>query len=330
MILHPTIANGCVGAWCPSVGYTGYTLRDRSGLKNDGVLTNMDSGTDWVASSHQLALDFDGSTNGVALADSDAFDFGAGDFTFSAWVRHTSASSTRTIVGKDLASNRQFNFYVLANVLGVNYFVGATNVSAVDSASLTLSTWQHVCAQRVGDSFQFWVNGLPRTVGTTTGTHGTMNSTTTLPYIGQRAFVGSESRFIGQLDDILIHKRALAPTEIGYLALRRGIAYEPPRRPTYRKSTSVPQTISLGIATETDSELGVTVLNPQSVSLGIAAEVDSALALSILNPNTITLGIATETDAALGLTIVESEAVQPSWTRTYFSTLPTYTSGLNP
>jgi len=58
---NPNLWKGLVGAWMPSFGVTGGTLKDVSGNGNDGTLTNMDAATDWVATSKGLALDFDGS-----------------------------------------------------------------------------------------------------------------------------------------------------------------------------------------------------------------------------------------------------------------------------
>jgi len=57
---HPNLWDGLVGAWMPSLGVTGETLRDVSGYGNHGTLTNMDAATDWVATSKGLALDYDG------------------------------------------------------------------------------------------------------------------------------------------------------------------------------------------------------------------------------------------------------------------------------
>ena len=53
---HPNPWDGLVGAWMPSLGVTGETLRDVSGNGNDGTLTDMDAASDWVATSKGLAL----------------------------------------------------------------------------------------------------------------------------------------------------------------------------------------------------------------------------------------------------------------------------------
>jgi len=72
---NPDLWDGLVGAWMPSLGVTGDTLRDVSGNGNHGTLTNMDAATDWVATSKGLALDFDGSDDYVELSALDITDF---------------------------------------------------------------------------------------------------------------------------------------------------------------------------------------------------------------------------------------------------------------
>ena len=45
--VSPTLLHGLVGAWCPALGPSGYTLLDRSGRGHHGTMTNMDAATDW-------------------------------------------------------------------------------------------------------------------------------------------------------------------------------------------------------------------------------------------------------------------------------------------
>ena len=69
---HPNLWDGLAGAWMPSLGVTGDTLRDVSGNRNDGTLTNMDAASDWVATSKGLALDMlspDDSINAGFMSD---------------------------------------------------------------------------------------------------------------------------------------------------------------------------------------------------------------------------------------------------------------------
>ena len=61
------LLTGLVGAWCPSLGPSGYTLLDRSGRGNHGTLTNMDAASDWVGTPGGWALDYDGTNDYVQL-----------------------------------------------------------------------------------------------------------------------------------------------------------------------------------------------------------------------------------------------------------------------
>lgn len=64
---NPDLWTGLVGLWAPYLGPTGSKLFDWSGRKNNGTLTNMDPGTDWVESPYGYALDFDGNNDFVSL-----------------------------------------------------------------------------------------------------------------------------------------------------------------------------------------------------------------------------------------------------------------------
>lgn len=81
---HP-LARGLVGAWLMNEG-TGDTVWDYSGNQNTGTLMNMDPATDWVATQHGEALDFDGSTNQYAIIDGSNPLFSSTDFSFNLLV----------------------------------------------------------------------------------------------------------------------------------------------------------------------------------------------------------------------------------------------------
>jgi hypothetical protein len=78
-----------VGRWCASAGATGFTLVDRSPMKNHGALTSMDPPTDWVVSGGKLALDLDGSNDYIQCGTIPAR---ITNFTASCWIRANSGS----------------------------------------------------------------------------------------------------------------------------------------------------------------------------------------------------------------------------------------------
>ncbi len=85
---YPGLWDGLVGAWFPSLGPTGLTLRDIGGYDNHGTLTLMDPATDWVTTERGWALDFDGVNGIVSIPHSNIFDF-SGPFSVGLLFRFT-------------------------------------------------------------------------------------------------------------------------------------------------------------------------------------------------------------------------------------------------
>jgi hypothetical protein len=61
---YPGLWRGLVAAWLPSLGPSGGELFDTSGYKNNGALTNMNVGSDWIPTLDGYALNF-GGTNAL-------------------------------------------------------------------------------------------------------------------------------------------------------------------------------------------------------------------------------------------------------------------------
>jgi hypothetical protein len=101
------ILQGLIGAWCPSLGPSGYTLLDRSGRGNHGQLQNMDAGSDWVGTAGGWASDFDGTNDYVSLP---SFSI-ANELTISAWFY--ARSTSQAILFNKQPTNTAFNFLIL-------------------------------------------------------------------------------------------------------------------------------------------------------------------------------------------------------------------------
>lgn len=90
----------------------------------------------------------------------------------------------------------------------------------------------------------------------------------------------------------------------------QAIARDPfgPFRPQRRVSVLVPaagQTVTVGLATETDTAFGVGAAKNQSV--GLASETDSGLGVTA--QKTVTVGLSLETDTSFGVTAAKDQAV---------------------
>ena len=243
----PELWRGCIGAWAPSLGVTGATLRDQSGRGIDGALTNMDPGTDWVTSDGKYALDFVGGTSAnehVLLGNMPA----APEWSVSAWLRWNGLSGNfavpvamkfGAVAGMGIANISPGSHQVL-----YGNAVSATGVYGSASGELV-----HIVASWDGTTQRLYANGSLRTGGTTDTGYATAVSALAYGY--------STRRFAGQVDDVRAYNRALNPNEIKTLSLRRGIAYERKSRRFYSVPAAGTTAAITGTATGTIDEADI-------------------------------------------------------------------------
>jgi hypothetical protein len=220
---YPSLWDGCVGAWAPSLGATGSRLFDHSVYGNHGTLTDMDPASDWVVSGGKGALDFDGYD--------DYIDFGSpqalanSKTSISVWIKPSSLVGYRLIYGL----NNFPKLYIDPS--------GRIVLFSDDAANTILSNnvWTHVVATSDGANTRYFLNGISD--GVVANMPWSISASTTL--IGKDTASNSQF-FFGQLDDIRVYNRALTPSEIQLLATRRGVAYESKRRLAVRSGAASP------------------------------------------------------------------------------------------
>lgn len=167
------------------------------------------------------SLAFDGNGDYLRVADNDAFEIGAGDFTFEAWIYLTGYSANYSgnfiamIACKDSAqtgAGRAFAFSIIGTAsswtgLGVTLFASnTTSTGTTGSFAFGLNTWYHVAAVRSGSTVRLYVDGNDVGGGTNTRT---VQATTTLVTIGAEDpfYQGSFAYwFPGYIDDLRITK----------------------------------------------------------------------------------------------------------------------------
>jgi hypothetical protein len=208
----------------PPVGYWkfdeagGYVAYDSSGNNLKGTLTNMDPSNDWVQGKVGKALDFDGNDDYVNIGDTSLVDFGAGNFSLSAWVRRDTTGGQDIIIGKDnsTAGTRQLNLLITStNKARVIYFISTDSPVYLDSTSSIIdNSWHYIVGQRNGNSFEIYIDGVLDASGTTSGSHGTMQSTSAYLQIGRRQYSGSTDEFDGAIDGVRIYNYARTAAQI--------------------------------------------------------------------------------------------------------------------
>lgn len=233
---YPSLRQGLVGSWCPSLGASGLSLIDRSGRGNHGTLTNMGGQDNWRASGSGVALNFDGTDDLALISSSQPYQFASGQsFTASAWI-YPASNKNHSIIS---FGNNGWDIYVAIG----NYLEFAkTNVVNAGSTAATnavpLNKWTHMAITNVvGSTVEFFINGV--SVRSTA-------FTSSYTYTTEFRLGSTHNQTLawnGQLDDMRVYSRALTPAEIRLIASRRGIGLTPlPDR-----SAGLPRKLSVNV-----------------------------------------------------------------------------------
>lgn len=244
---HPNLWDGLVGAWMPSLGVTGETLRDVSGNGNHGTLTNMDAATDWVATSKGLALDFDGSNDYATIGNVLNI---SGGISISSWVNldvFPSGSGRSLIVSKGydgtdeayhlgFAGGSLLRFYTFNSTLGIR--------GVVYTHSFSVSRWYNIVGTFDESIWRLYIDG----VNVINVTDPVALRVTSQPLIiGASSLSGSVSRFFnGSISNTSIYNRALSPTEIKQLYVDSLAPFRTKKRTVVRVPAAVPAATVVG------------------------------------------------------------------------------------
>lgn len=238
---YASLKQGLVGAWCPSLGASGFRLIDRSGYNNHGTLNNMDTATDWVPSGGKLALDFDGVNDYVDINIYKP----SSTMTVSLWVNIRNFSNSPLIYAWINSSLSPDFGFLETNSGGDRLFFGNRNTSTTQtsfrdytlSTALQASKWVHLTTVKYigSDTGDLFLNGVRQTSFT-----GQLYATTgDSDRLRLAAYVSFPTATNGQLDDVRLYSRALTPSEILLLYTGgRGVGLAPERIKHRRKTSA--------------------------------------------------------------------------------------------
>ena len=219
------ILQGLVGAWCPSLGPSGYTLLDRSGRGNHGTLTNTTASA-WAGTSAGWGLKLNGSNNyASAIRGNYAL---ANEYTIAAWIYRTTTPSTGIecvlnnyyVTSSPNVSGFDLRMYTDAGVQKIG-LVGSNGSAAETGSDLnytwTLNQWTHIAFVRRAGAGRFYANGVDVSAATIPNDVTTYGTFKTLQ-IGRFGSFNSPSdlgRYLNAtVGDITIHARGLGAAEI--------------------------------------------------------------------------------------------------------------------
>lgn len=176
---------------------------DTSGHGRDGVVSGASITGGQVG-------DFSYFFNGASEIDlGDAFNFSAGDFSFSLWAKPASVPSVYRATIFRLGSLSGYGFQQDDNNSG-KYIFFWNQGTWVNSASfsLPLAVWSNVIISRIGTNLTIYVNGAEVYNYPTTGT---LNTPTTDLIVG-RTDAGARA-WTGDIDEFAIWSRGLSAVE---------------------------------------------------------------------------------------------------------------------
>jgi hypothetical protein len=217
-----SLRQGLVGAWCQSLGASGYTLIDRSGLGQHGTLTNMDGQTTVVGSGSGLATQFDGVNDYVSIPMRSR---SLSSMTITGWAYYiTSPAAFRALVfTRSTLTAGVFSSGATGNPLTSMWTGTAGEYGAATGLNIPTRTWFFFAMVLDGQALTTWLNAQSFTVSITQTTYN----------IGQTWTIGTDIYIISQrssnalIDDVRIYSRAITLSEIRLLASRRGIGLSP-------------------------------------------------------------------------------------------------------
>ena len=245
---HPNLWDGLVGAWMPSLGVTGETLRDVSGNGNHGTLQY---DTSWKTNNSETSLYFDGVQDHVS---------GFGDVSLSSTEPFSIVSKVRLNSFLDpfpnicqIKTNTSYAF-VVAATLDSNYkgiFFGSTN------SWVRLRTGTNF-ATNITQSFVILYNG--NGAGTASnfsmyldGKQINLSSAGGFTVLTQNNYLGTAnagSRGIddwhGNINAFSIYNRALSPSEIKQLYVDSLAPFRTKKRTVVRVPAAIPAATVVG------------------------------------------------------------------------------------
>lgn len=227
-ISKPSTYNlGLVGYYNFELGKGGNITYDMGSGRNNGVLTNMGGGEDWVQGRVGQALDFDGTNDIVNLATS-TNDTSDSTFSYSVWVKTATAFAGLPFVEFQAndscgATNGVLNGYLADPYTAVQLSVWTNAVAVMQHSGnqapyiatyvATLSGWTHVAiVSNSSSDLRLYVNGIERDSAPFYGRTRALN----LSGIGAQGACGNKY-FNGQIDDVRVYNRAISPADVARL-----------------------------------------------------------------------------------------------------------------
>ncbi|MBI5631875.1 MAG: carboxypeptidase regulatory-like domain-containing protein [Nitrospirae bacterium] len=191
-------------AWWPGDG----DALDSAGT-NHGTVMN---GANFASGMVNQSFSLDGLDDYVSVPDAAGLNFGANEFSLSAWVNSTDYGSWRRIITKRGISGS--TWYSLTLMNGIARLEVAPGMNCDSSVVVSDGQWHHLAVIRdnVTGFFRMFVDGVVQCSLATSGM--TLNTAGAPLEFGKWASESYGGIYAGRIDDIQIYNRALSVSEI--------------------------------------------------------------------------------------------------------------------
>ena len=234
---YPQLWDGCIGAWCASVGITGNQALDYSGNNNSGSLTSVS----WVNLNGQWCWSFSGTTSYIKVPISPVHGQINNTYSVSCWFNTTATVGALTSENGVAPTKYQFNIGTDVLVSGTytngklscsQYSSGGTHTSSTSSINTCNDGKWHLATQTASPTtLTLYLDGSFQSSVTTQGGNVTENDAFFMGCNGNSNSPYSPPAYlVGYLDDIRIYNRVLTTDEISLLyngGFGRSVAYTP-------------------------------------------------------------------------------------------------------
>ena len=232
LLPYPSLRQGLVGCWVPSLGASGLTLLDRSGRNNHGTLVNMAGQDNWQASGSGVAIKTDGVDDWVSVP-VDVMPLGSAARTLSCWVNKPNNTTYGIMLDAGAVSAMNRCLFMVIGAGGYSTLpnqsvvVEFNTVSAGTTSTIPLNQWVHLAATVEGTmgATRIFINGTAASMNLRGTTSNVVNTTTAQLGLFGRGMSASYGESL--YDDLRIYNRILTLSEIRLLASRRGIGLTP-------------------------------------------------------------------------------------------------------
>jgi len=227
-------ATGCApaGLWDDLIGYWrlndapgSTTARDWSARGNTGTLFGLDAATVWVADGPEVgALSVQG--NGyVNVPDSASIDSITDQVTLAAWIFLTAPVGTgtyATAISRQLGTGLEQHYHLSVNDQhqAILFITTTTSGKKVLGGPTTIpqQTWVHLAGTYDGSQSRIYVNGAEVASQAVTGSFAAETNPVVLSGNGNNDNHAVSEFVPGELDGVMLYRRALGATEIAQLA----------------------------------------------------------------------------------------------------------------